>query len=264
MSNRPDDSGRNQLQDYLDDRRADNPVARRQAAHSRLPTIHHPKIPVGVTHSAIGTSMLLSGNTSLPAMTTARTVSSSPSASSSIGLRPVQLQGLLVQEQHSGLRRPHDPIFECPFNFLSCQRTFSSEADWTSHSLTHFDGIEPPRSINCRFCDQRFQADTGLMCWYQRMEHTAVHHTNGARLAYGRPDFEMYLFCWQTKILSNENYRHLHGYSGGRASTPQPNESPPLSPTSEEGPDIGQVYTVTHRPGDRRREHERERRNRRG
>ena len=121
MSNRPDDSGRNRLQDYLEDRRADNPVARRQAAHSRLPTIHHPKIPVGVTHSAIGTSMLLSGNTSLPAMTTARTVSSSPSASSSTGLRPVQLQGLLVQEQHSGLRRPHDPIFDCPFNFLSCR-----------------------------------------------------------------------------------------------------------------------------------------------
>ena len=266
MSDRPDDSSRNQLQDYLNDRRADNPVARRQAAASRLPTIHHSGIPVGGTYSAPGTSMLLSGNTSLPAMTTAQTLSSSASASSSTGLRPVQPQRLLVPHIHGGLRvppAPHRPIFDCPFDFLSCQRTFSNKADWNTHSRTHFDGIEPPRSINCRFCDQRFQADTGSMCWYQRMEHTAMHHTDGARLAYGRPDFEMHLFCWQTKILSNEDYRDLHGYSGGRASTPQPNESPPLSPTSEEGPGVGQAYSVTHRPGDRRREDERQRQNRR-
>ena len=126
--------------------------------------------------------------------------------------------------------RLHQPIFDCPFNFLSCYRTFSSEADWISHSLIHFNNIEPPKSINCRFCDQRFQAETGLTCWYHRMKHMAVHHTSGARLAYGRPDSEMYLFCWQNKILSNEDYLELHGYSGGRT----PIEALPiLRPTIE-------------------------------
>ena len=124
-------------------------------------------------------------------------------------------------------RRLHQPIFDCPFNFLSCHRTFSSEADWISHSLIHFNNVEPPRSINCRFCDQRFQAETGLTCWYHRMKHTAVHHTYGARLAYGRPDSEMYSFCWQNRILSNEEYRELHGYSGGCTPILRPMIEPP-------------------------------------
>lgn len=101
------------------------------------------------------------------------------------------------------------PILECPFNLLSCFRTFSSRADWISHSLAHFGNVEPPRANVCCFCSATFTPSTGIRSWTDRMIHVSFHHKLGHTLASARPDFELFTHLWKHRLITGAEYRIL-------------------------------------------------------
>lgn len=41
----------------------------------------------------------------------------------------------------------------CPFEFLNCSFKTYQQYEWTKHSLSHFQSVEPPRSAYCLGCD---------------------------------------------------------------------------------------------------------------
>ena len=92
--------------------------------------------------------MIMSGNDSLAALTTAASsLPTSASVSSSRGIRALGNARLLELDDQNALQVPalrNPPIFECPFNFLYCLVTFASFTEWFTHSLTHFHDVGPP------------------------------------------------------------------------------------------------------------------------
>lgn len=166
-------------------------------------------------HSDAGTSMLLSGNPSLAALTSAASLSTR-SISSSIGIRAIGKQRILELAGTGDDLLVIPPIsqrlqLECPFSFLDCLRSFGNFEDWWEHSLTHFGQWGPPSSSRCCFCDMQFSAATGRECWKKRMEHVTVHHKLGDRLAHARPDFGMFKYLWDKKLISSAEYKDLQG-----------------------------------------------------
>ena len=115
------------------------------------------------------------------------------------------------------------PILECPFRFLGCERDFGSEGDWTSHSFVHFEkqtqggliAIEPPKGIQCIFCEAVSLNENSGVCWRTWMEHIASHHRRGERLAHARPNFILIEYLWQQGLMQATQYRELKGPSAG-------------------------------------------------
>lgn len=120
---------------------------------------------------------------------------------------------------------------------------------WVKHSMTHFRHVGPPDSNKCCFCDEPFKSMPGLSSWAQRMEHVAYHHLLGCRLAHGRPDFELYNYLWNNRLISDADYRDLKGNNDERSQAAQAYPSPPESP--EEQP---RAYTNTYSSSRIRRE----------
>ena len=56
-------------------------------------------------------------------------------------------------------------LHECAFWFLSCTYISSDEREWTDHSLSHFRGQEPPRSVQCPLCEFRGTWGDGWAAW---------------------------------------------------------------------------------------------------
>lgn len=201
--------------------------------------------------------MLLSGNNSLAALTSAASVSSAPSVSSAMGERALGPPRILEVDRHGALQVPplrHPPVFECPFYFLSCCLTFASFSEWFTHSLMHFRGINPPSINSCCYCDKTFQDNDGMRSWKARMEHIALHSQLGHRIAHARPDFELHRYLWKNRLVDNALYKNLVGDGNSRTSAASAYPSPPTSPnssTSSASSDI--VYTVTNDSRRRRR-----------
>ncbi|MCJ1349717.1 hypothetical protein MMC31_007958, partial [Peltigera leucophlebia] len=86
------------------------------------------------------------------------------SRSTSRLLSQVDGGGLLVLPR----RLVEEPIFECPFYFVECNRTFTDEDEWFEHSLAHFKEVGPPTSNECPFCDRhngRFTHPEPMESW---------------------------------------------------------------------------------------------------
>jgi len=229
---------------YLDDR-TDSHLPRRLAAQSTIPR----STPNLAPRPGAGTSMLLSGNSSLAALTSAGSASSSPSVSSAMGERALGPSRVLEFDGHGALQVPplrHPPVFECPFGFLSCLLTFTIFSDWFAHSLRHFRGINPPNANKCCYCDQKFQENDGKASWKARMEHIALHYQLGHRLAHARPDFELYRYLWSNRLLDNASYKSLVGDNNSRSPPTSPNPAAPSASNEN-------VYTVTNNPRRRHR-----------
>ena len=115
------------------------------------------------------------------------------------------------------------PVLECPFRFLGCQREFGNEGDWASHSLVHFEKqvqgrlvtIEPPKAIQCNFCEAVSENENSNVSWRIWMEHVASHHRRGERLAHARPNFTLIEYLWQQGLMQATQYRELKGPSVG-------------------------------------------------
>ncbi|MCJ1389591.1 hypothetical protein MMC18_002448 [Xylographa bjoerkii] len=199
--------------------------------------------------------MLLSGNSSLAALTTASSASTAPSVSSSLGERYLGPARVLEHDHQGALHIAplrHHVVFECPFNFLYCLMTFASFSEWLAHSLTHFKKITPPEKNECCFCDEKFEKSDGMRSWRDKMEHTALHHQLGHKLAHARPDFALYKFLWNKRIIEPGEYKELIGGHSRSAASSYP--SPPSSPDNISASNRT-AFTVTNgsrRPRERR------------
>lgn len=183
-----------------------------------------------------------SGTQDLAALTSAATRSTSESVPTSVGARGTEPHHLLELGQGNALLIPRlraPRILECPFNFLSCFMTFSNLEQWIEHSQKHFGNVGPPRSNICCFCDQTFYFPNGRQSWEERMQHTASHHQLTHRLAHARPNFQLFDYLWNNKLISNAVYKDLKGNGQDRARAAYP--SPPVSPNES-----SVAYTQTH------------------
>ena len=257
------------IESYVNDR-SDSHLPRVLALQSTIAS-HRPVQLHGPRPAAShGTSMLPGSSSqgtrhdSLPALTlaTSRTASSIPS---SIGARALENQQRILEEGPDGVltvpplsgRR----ILECPFNLaFLCPLTFSNEDDWMRHSLQHFikDGrkIEPPLVNKCCFCDREFFSSTRFQSWGERMRHVCLHHCLGHRLAHARPDFALFKYLFDHRLISDGDYRDLKGNSRGRSQRVG-YPTPPTSPNSPEVPVYQEITSGRRRdrrdrrPGDR-------------
>jgi len=201
------------LQAYLDDT-TDSRLPAHLAMGSKLPHAHTFKTRscYGVPYPSNGTSMLLSGNDSLAALSTISSATTLESISTPVGEREIEHSRLLLEGEYGALVVPalrSQVMFECPFNFLSCHQTFSGLNEWFNHSVSHFSAIGPPAHSSCCFCDAEFDGNDGLQSWAERMQHVAFHYQLGCRLAHARPDFALNKYLWRNFLISDATYRDI-------------------------------------------------------
>ena len=87
------------------------------------------------------------------------------------GLASVLAEGELLEESNGILVQPAQqrgqvPVFECAFWFLSCAYHSLNDEEWETHVLSHFQGEEPPRSVQCMRCDFAGEWHDGWTAWY--------------------------------------------------------------------------------------------------
>lgn len=214
---------------------------RKQAAQSTLPQFtvegsngyqRQPQVPSG-------TSMLMEGQPSLARLTISTSL---PPLSISTSMGAEALNNALVLEP-DGIGNLVVPLaqglvnFQCPFRFLDCPLSFGTFSEWFTHSLKHFRMAGPPKSNKCCFCKERFDCSSGQESWRQRMEHIEFHHRLGHHRDYACPDFELYEYLWQKKLIPNHQYKELKAQQG---------RCPPTRPLSSSGsPPAASPFTVT-------------------
>ena len=205
------------IQRYLNDRN-DAWVPQLIATRSGLPVLYGNTTSdsfIRPRRQGRGTSMMLGGNDSLAALTTASGSDITRSISTSRGVDKLPTRTLEMNHQGAlevvPIREP--PIYECPFNFLSCRRVFSSSVEWRDHSITHFQGLEPPKICSCPFCDKTFEDPNGWRTWTLRCEHVELHHRLSHRLAIGRIDLKLVRYLWESGLMSLEAWDDLVGRS---------------------------------------------------
>lgn len=216
-----------------------------------------PGHPYGRPPQSIRTSLLPAGSDftddgSLAGLTNASSSGAPESVSSSQGHRSIVRSARLLAPDGNGTlwatRLPafrdaqqDPPVLQCPFPFLHCTRHYAMENmdDWFEHSLSHFIRrvgrhtvpIVPPTSTTCCFCEMVFEDPDGLACWMERMRHVAWHHHAGHSLAHARPDFKLFRFLWENRIIDNAEYRELSRLRQQPPRSPQNIFTPPDSPT---------------------------------
>jgi len=245
---------RHVMNNYLNDT-SDSNITRQFTITRPLPDSHHSQTHGhrGQPPLSVRTSMLVSGSnyagdSSLPALTSAPSVS----ARTSSMLSSVVEQRILEPGVDGVLQVPPPTrrCLECPFNLLYCLKDFADEQEWVLHSLTHFNTrhrvVGPPKRNECCFCGRLFESDNALESWAWRMQHVQFHHHLGHRLAFARPDFELFKYLYDNHLIDDATYKDLKGSSKDRnaeycdmkgftPSVPQTSNSiitPPISPQS--------------------------------
>ncbi|EMD64240.1 hypothetical protein GGP41_006675 [Bipolaris sorokiniana] len=123
----------------------------------------------------------------------------------------------LLEEGHEGiLEMPHGngraPVFECAFWFLDCGYISRNQEEWERHCLSHFRGEEPPLKVQCPLCDWTAHAceGGGHAAWAARMHHVASAHVMyGQTLRTSRPDFALFEYLWQQRLIDAEDLKEL-------------------------------------------------------
>ena len=112
-------------------------------------------------------------------------------------------------------------ILECPFHrYTGCQKEFfvANFEAWVKHTQDHFikdrrgrrpEYISPPTLNSCGFCEEKFEAVSGITSWGHMMSHVKEHHKLGYRLAHARIDFSLVEYLWQNGLLTLSEYRDL-------------------------------------------------------
>ncbi len=244
MSRPPARPQRPAIQTYLSNDE-DSRLPRQLALQSTLPEAHryHAHDFHGPLSQTDGTSLLLSGGDhtrdsmtqNLAALTRASSVGSSTSLSSSMGVRYLDNVPLLGQDQAGALfvsLPPRTKVLECPFNLLYCFDAFAvtNYKEWILHSLTHFRQVEPPTSNRCCFCEAAFDSYDGVRSWQERMNHISLHHRLGHSLSCAQPDFQLYTYLWNHRLITDADYRDIKGNSEDRSRHVKSHPNPPVLP----------------------------------
>ncbi|KAL9104183.1 MAG: hypothetical protein Q9163_000835 [Psora crenata] len=242
----------------------DSQLSKRLAGESKLPYSGEHQSPyyLGQDPSDIGTSRCVGGtnissNPSLPCFTDSSSCTTGCSVASSSGCRALDRSARMIALDRTGalatfplLRRPNVPSLECPFDQLHCTMEYQMGHvdEWITHSLNHFvtvgphpRKIDPPPSNQCPLCEATFYDQYGVTSWKRRMKHVADHHKLGHTLSHARPDFALYEYLWQQKVIGPEVYRDIKGNSEDRSRRVHGEPSPPISRTGsmeeEESPE---------------------------
>lgn len=124
---------------------------------------------------------------------------------------------LLEDRHHNGILEIPEvhcraPMFECTFWFLNCGYTFDNKEEWEVHCASHLRGEEPPQTAQCPLCDWTLTCESGKTAWDMRMEHVAYDHVmQGQTLRTSRPDFHLFEFLWQRRLIDDEDLKELKG-----------------------------------------------------
>lgn len=244
MSRRSAKPQRPAIQTYLSNDE-DSRLPRQLALQSTLPEAkpYRTHDYHGPPSQSNGTSLLLSSGDhtrdsmtqDLAALTRASSLESPVSLSSSMGARHLDGVPLLGQDQAGALivgppRRTR--VLDCPFNLLYCFEYFADTnlQEWIRHSLTHFGSAKPPTFNECCFCEAVFDSQDGVTSWQERMNHVSVHHQLGHSLSCARPDFRLYTYLWNHRVITDAVYRDIKGNSEDRSRHVKAYPTPPVSP----------------------------------
>jgi hypothetical protein len=128
------------------------------------------------------------------------------------------VNGILVVP--AGEHRP--PIYECSFWFLNCSYVSRDAEEWKTHCQGHFRGEEPPRTVQCPLCDDfQYTFEDGWTAWNHRMEHVeSFHHNSGQTLRSSRPDFHLFEYLWQKRLIDDQDLKELKGGNHNLTSAP--------------------------------------------
>lgn len=146
--------------------------------------------------------------------------------------------------------------FECPFKALGCSQEFDLDHEQYlfTHSLIHFqkDGqsrtqVDPPMYNMCCFCDETFEAESGMASWQDRMTHVTLHYRLGARLKWARQDLGLAEYLRHNGLLSPAEYQLFVAMPRKDAivATPLP-DSPYVSPWADA---VAVTNDTRHRDG---------------
>jgi hypothetical protein len=125
--------------------------------------------------------------------------------------------GVPLLEEHNGIfeiprAQFRAPVFECAFWFLNCVYVSQNRDEWEIHCQSHFRGEEPPQTVQCPLCDWKVTCERGLTAWDMRMQHLALEHTmRGQTLRTSRPDFELFRFLWNRRLIDEQDLKELNG-----------------------------------------------------
>jgi hypothetical protein len=104
------------------------------------------------------------------------------------------------------------PVYECAFWFLNCPYISQNKYEWETHCSSHFRGEEPPLTAQCPLCDWEVTCDHGQHAWDMRMHHLTYEHTmRGQTLRTSRPDFRLFEYLWQKRLIDAEDLKELKG-----------------------------------------------------
>jgi len=114
------------------------------------------------------------------------------------------------------------PIYECSFWFLNCSYVSRDAEEWKTHCQSHFRGEEPPRTVQCPLCDEfQYTFEDGWTAWNHRMEHVeSFHHNSGQTMRSSRPDFPLFEYLWQRRLIDDQDLKELKGGNHNLTSAP--------------------------------------------
>ncbi|KAF2494133.1 hypothetical protein BU16DRAFT_65607 [Lophium mytilinum] len=125
---------------------------------------------------------------------------------------PEEVDGVLEEVDGVLELRPNlrSAAYECAFWFLSCSYVSTDEEEWRAHCASHFQGEQPPKSVQCPLCDE-FNAtfNDGREAWDARMKHVVWHHDLGQSLQASRPDFHLFQHLWQKGLIDDAALEEL-------------------------------------------------------
>ncbi|KAJ4994482.1 hypothetical protein SVAN01_00311 [Stagonosporopsis vannaccii] len=174
--------------------------------------LHHPP-------ASAGTPSLYSSKTHASATTASSSVSTGLVDHGLLASYPLLSEdnGVLVQP----LLHTETPVLRCVFWFLDCGFLCHDREQWETHTLSHFRGEAPPRSVVCPLCDWEASRDDALGAWRLKMAHLADHHfAFGHTLSTSRPDFHLFHHLWQKRLIDDEDLKELKGGNHNLARPP--------------------------------------------
>jgi hypothetical protein len=100
--------------------------------------------------------------------------------------------------------------YPCIFHFLDCTESFILFEEWRVHVLSHFRGQAAPTEAQCTLCSWNMADSTRDVAWNFMLRHVAIEHFQiGHTLATSRPDFALYKFLFNRKILNEPQFKAL-------------------------------------------------------
>jgi hypothetical protein len=103
-----------------------------------------------------------------------------------------------------------DTYYVCIFHLLDCQVAFHDVETWRIHMLSHFRGHASPTKAQCPYCPWKTSHAKRDEAWNRMLTHVSTSHSlKAGSVEQARPDFDLFKFLWNRRIISDVQYRTL-------------------------------------------------------